>query len=181
MVGFGLGEIIRGGGGAAAAAVAVAATAAPKIPSYPSSFKHAPSLSLGVQEAWIEIIFKNDASRDAQFVRCCFGTLQSFWERLEKSVSPAEPPLSDTKALGVWLETSSVRECFMLHFGKLDKTAKKRLRPGMVGFGLGEIIAAAAAAERSKRYREKKKQKLKQEEDEEEEEEEEEEEQQQQG
>ena len=76
------------------------------LTSYPSSFKHAPSLSLGVQQAWIES-FKNDASRDAQTVRRCFGTLQSFWERLEKSVSPADPPLSDTKALGAWLETSS--------------------------------------------------------------------------
>jgi len=126
-----------------------------------------PSLSMGVQEAWIES-FKNDASRDAQTVRRCFGTLQSFWERLEKSVSPADPPLSDTKALGAWLETSSVRECFMLHFGKLDGTAKSRLRSGMAGFGLGEIVGkkemdmskkAVQRRKSVKRCREKKKQK----------------------
>jgi len=154
----------------------------PPSPPTPPPSRHAPSLSLGVQEAWIEI-FKNDASRDAKTLRRNFGTLQSFWERLEKAVSPADPPLSDTKALGAWLETSSVREDFMFHFGKFDRAEKSGLRSGMAGFGLGEINAAATAAaaaaaaavvgkkkmdmsgkavrhrKSAKRYREKKKQK----------------------
>ena len=98
-----------------------------------------PSLSMGVQEAWIEI-FKNDVSRDAKTVRFYFGTLQSFWERLEKSISPADPPLSDNKALGAWLQTPSVRGVLMLHFGKFDRAEKSGLRSGMAGFGLGEIM-----------------------------------------
>jgi len=162
MVGFGLGEII-------AAAAAAAKRGAPKITSYPSSFKHAPSLSLGVQQACNEFL-KNDAFRDATFVRMCFGTFQCFWERLEKSVSPADPPLSDTKALGAWLETPSVREVFMLHFGKLDANGKRVLRSGMVGFGLGKVVGKVGkkvdmserAVQLRKNSREKKKKKKQQ-------------------